>query len=280
MKLVRFGAPGAERPGLLDDAGNLRDLSGHVEDIAGEALSPDGLLRLAALKPQDLPIVPPDVRLGPCVGGVGKFICVGLNYVDHALETGAELPAEPILFLKATSAISGPNDPILKPRDSTKLDWEVELGIIIGKTARYVEEADALDHIAGYCLINDVSERAFQLERHGTWDKGKGCDSFGPIGPWILTRDGLKGTDDLSMWLDVNGHRFQDGSTGNMFYKPAFLIAYISRFMSLHPGDVISTGTPAGVGLGQKPPRYLEVGDVVELGIEHLGVQRQVVVLA
>jgi 2,4-diketo-3-deoxy-L-fuconate hydrolase len=280
MKLVRYGAAGEERPGLVDTDGRIRDLSGHISDVAGTALSQTELARLASLAPHELPLVTDDVRLGPCVGQVGKFICIGLNYADHAAETGAEVPPEPVIFLKATSAISGPNDPILKPRDSTKLDWEVELGVVIGTKASYVSEADALQHVAGYCVINDVSERAFQLERHGTWDKGKGCDSFGPLGPWLVTADEIGDTGDLAMWLDVNGRRFQDGSSKTMVYKPAFLIAYISRFMSLYPGDVISTGTPPGVGLGQKPPHYLEIGDVVELGIEGLGTQRQAVAAA
>jgi 2,4-diketo-3-deoxy-L-fuconate hydrolase len=263
---------------MLDAAGRVRDLSDHVLDVAGAALSPSSLHRLSALNPDVLPLVAEDHRLGPCVGQVGKFICIGLNYADHAAETGATVPPEPVVFLKATSAISGPNDPIQKPRDSTKLDWEVELGVVIGTKASYVSEADALDHVAGYCVINDVSERAFQLERHGTWDKGKGCDSFGPIGPWLVTKDEISDPNDLSMRLWVNGRCFQDGSSKTMVYKPAFLIAYLSRFMTLYPGDVISTGTPPGVGMGQHPPIFLNVGDAVELTIEGLGFQRQNVV--
>jgi 2,4-diketo-3-deoxy-L-fuconate hydrolase len=255
----------------------VRDLSALIDDIAGVALEPGTLARLADLDPKTLPLIENPGRIGPCVGRVGKFICIGLNYADHAAETGAELPKEPVLFLKATSAICGPNDGIIKPRDSTKLDWEVELGLVIGRTARYVAEEEALDYVAGYCLVNDVSERAFQIERCGTWDKGKGCDSFGPIGPWLVTKDEIKDTGDLPMWLEVNGRRFQDGSSKTMLFKPAFLIAYVSRFMSLQPGDVISTGTPPGTGLGQKPPVFLNPGDTVRLGIEGLGEQNQLV---
>ena len=278
MKLLRYGPTGAERPGLLDSAGAVRDLSGVIDDLAGEALSPGSLARLSAIDPVSLPLVAEPGRTGPCVGRVGKFICIGLNYADHAAETGAAVPDEPILFMKATSAIVGPDDDIVQPRDSTKLDWEVELGVVIGSTARYVGEAEALDHVAGYCVINDVSERAFQLERGGTWDKGKGCDTFGPIGPWLVTKDEAGDVGALSMWLEVNGRRFQDGSSRTMVFGPAFLVSYVSRFMSLQPGDVISTGTPPGVGMGQKPPIYLRPGDVVELGIEGLGRQRQRVV--
>jgi 2-keto-4-pentenoate hydratase/2-oxohepta-3-ene-1,7-dioic acid hydratase in catechol pathway len=278
MKLLRYGPAGAEKPGLLDADGNVRDLSGLVLDLAGEVLSPASLARLAALDPARLPLVAEPGRIGPCVGRVGKFLCIGLNYADHAAETGAEVPPEPILFMKATSAIVGPDDDIIQPRDSTKLDWEVELGVVIGSTARYVSEAEALDHVAGYCVINDVSERAFQLERGGTWDKGKGCDSFGPIGPWLVTRDEAGDVNDLAMWLDVNDRRYQDGSTRTMVFKPAQLVSYVSRFMSLQPGDVISTGTPPGVGMGQKPPVYLKPGDRIALGIQGLGQQRQRVV--
>ena len=278
MKLLRIGHSGRERPALLDPNGDARDLSGVIDDVAGSNLDPANLARLAALDPFSLPLIPRVERVGPCVGKVGKFICIGLNYADHAEETGAEVPAEPVVFLKATSAIIGPNDEVIKPRDSTKLDWEVELGVVIGRTARYVSEAEALDHVAGYCLINDISERAFQLERCGTWDKGKGCDTFGPIGPWLVTREEIPDDGNLAMWLTVNGKSFQNGSTRTMVYKPAFLISYLSRFMSLHPGDVISTGTPPGVGLGQKPPLYLDAGDVMELGISGLGTQRQTVV--
>ena len=278
MKLLRVGPAGHERPALLDADGGIRDLSSLVDDIAGVALEPDNLARLATLDPKTLPLIKEPGRIGPCVGRVGKFVCIGLNYADHAAETGAEVPKQPVVFMKATSAICGPDDPIIKPRDSTKLDWEVELGIVIGRTARYVGEDRALDHVAGYCVINDVSERAFQLEMGGTWDKGKGCDSFGPIGPWLVTKDEVGDTGDLSLWLEVNGKRFQNGSTRTMVFKPAFLIAYLSRFMSLQPGDVISTGTPPGVGLGQKPPVYLDPGDKIRLGIAGLGEQNQVVV--
>lgn len=276
MKLVRYGARGAEKPGLVDAEGQVRDLSAHVADISGATLGDAALARLAAIDPATLPVVQVD-RYGPCVGAVGKFLCIGLNYSDHAAETGATVPTEPVIFTKATSAITGPNDNVEIPKGSTKTDWEVELGIVIGKEARYVEEADALDHIAGYCVINDVSERAFQLERQGTWDKGKGCDTFGPIGPWLVTRDEVADPTALAMWLEVNGHRYQDGSTATMVYKPAFLVSYVSQFMSLQPGDVISTGTPPGVGMGQKPPVFLKAGDVMELGIEGLGQQRQTV---
>jgi 2,4-diketo-3-deoxy-L-fuconate hydrolase len=275
MKLVRYGAAGHEKPGLIDAAGHLRDLSAQVDDIAGAVLLPDGLAKLAAIDPESLSLVEGEPRIGPCVGRVGKFLCIGLNYSDHAAETGATVPPEPILFMKPTSAIVGPNDEVRIPRGSVKTDWEVELGIVIGTKAKYVEEANAEAHIAGYCLINDVSERAYQLERHGTWDKGKGCDTFGPIGPWLVTRDEIADPNDLAMWLDVNGHRYQDGTTATMVYKPAFLVSYLSQLMTLHPGDVIATGTPPGVGMGQKPPVYLKDGDVMELGIAGLGTQRQ-----
>lgn len=277
MKLLRFGLAGRERPGLLDQDGRIRDLSGVIEDLSGPVLDPEYLRKLSDIDVSTLPVRDSGERVGPCVAGVGKFICIGLNYADHAVETGAAIPEEPILFMKATSAICGPYDAVLKPRDSTKLDWEVELGIIIGRTARYVEESSALEHVAGYCVINDVSERAFQLERGGTWDKGKGSDTFGPIGPWLVTPDEAGDLANLSMWLSVNGHRYQNGSTRTMIFKPAFLVSYLSRFMSLHPGDIISTGTPPGVGLGQKPPIYLSIGDVMELEIEGLGRQRQVI---
>jgi 2,4-diketo-3-deoxy-L-fuconate hydrolase len=278
MKLVRYGAPGAERPGLVDEDGRIRDLSAHVADIAGEALNPEGLDRLAEIDPVTLPLVDGSPRFGPCVGQVGKFLCIGLNYSDHAAETGATVPPEPVLFTKATSAIIGPDDDVAIPRGSVKTDWEVELGIVIGKAAKYVSEGDAEAHIAGYCVINDVSEREYQLERHGTWDKGKGCDTFGPIGPWLVTRDEIADVNNLPMWLEVNGHRYQDGNTVTMVYKPAFIVHYLSQFMTLHPGDVISTGTPPGVGMAQKPPVYLKAGDVMELGIDGLGTQRQAVV--
>jgi 2,4-didehydro-3-deoxy-L-rhamnonate hydrolase len=278
MKLVRYGTSGAERPGLIDAEGRIRDLSGHVADIAGPVLTPEGLATLAAIDPASLPLVEGDVRYGPCVGGVGKFLCIGLNYSDHAAESGMIVPPEPVLFTKATSAIVGPHDAVAIPRGSTKTDWEVELGIVIGAPAKYVSEDEAPAHIAGYCVINDVSEREYQLERHGTWDKGKGCDTFGPIGPWLVTRDEIADPCDLAMWLEVNGHRYQDGSTATMVYKPAFLVSYLSQFMTLHPGDIISTGTPPGVGMGQKPPVYLKAGDVMELAISGLGTQRQAVI--
>jgi 2-keto-4-pentenoate hydratase/2-oxohepta-3-ene-1,7-dioic acid hydratase in catechol pathway len=278
MKLLRFGTPGQERPGMLDAQGQVRDLSGVIDDITGKTLSAESLSRLAVLDIESLPLVDSATRLGPCVNHVGKFICIGLNYADHAAESGLAVPAEPVVFMKATSAITGPNDPVIKPRNSTKLDWEVELGIVIGKHASYVEENEAMDYIAGYCVINDVSEREFQLERGGQWDKGKGCDSFGPLGPYLVTKDEVPDPLNLNLWLKVNGKTFQNGSTNQMVFGPAFLVHYLSQFMSLQPGDVISTGTPPGVGLGQKPPVYLNVGDVMELGIEGMGVQRQVVV--
>ncbi|MBW8860431.1 MAG: fumarylacetoacetate hydrolase family protein [Caulobacter sp.] len=277
MKLLRFGTAGQEKPGVLDSQGRVRDLSGVVADIDGATLSDESLTRLRALDLDALPLAPEGVRYGPCVGKVGKFLCIGLNYADHAAESGLPIPDEPVLFTKAISAITGPNDTVLKPRGSTKLDWEVELGVVIGKTASYVEEQDAEAHIAGYCVINDVSERAFQIERGGTWDKGKGCDTFGPIGPWLVTRDEVADPANLKMWLSVNGKMFQNGSTATMIFKPAFIVAYVSQFMTLHPGDVISTGTPPGVGLGQRPEVYLDVGDVMALGIDGLGQQRQVV---
>lgn len=280
MKLLRYGIAGQERPGVLDAQGNVRDLCSVVSDINGKALSEETLKKIASIHIESLPVVNEPGRIGPCVNGVGKFICIGLNYVDHAAESGLDVPAEPVVFMKATSAITGPNDNIIKPRNSTKLDWEVELGIVIGKHASYVEPGEAMEYIAGYCVINDVSERNFQLERGGQWDKGKGCDSFGPIGPYLVTRDEVADPLDLNLWLKVNGKIFQNGSTSKMVFGPAFLVHYLSQFMSLQPGDIISTGTPPGVGLGQKPPVYLNEGDVVELGIEGMGVQRQVVVNA
>jgi 2,4-diketo-3-deoxy-L-fuconate hydrolase len=264
---------------IVDAYGRYRDISALIGDLAGAALSPESLAKLRLVDLETLPIVSASERIGPCVAKVGKFICVGLNYADHAAETGATVPAEPVLFLKATSALCGPNDPVIKPRDSTKLDWEVELGVVIGRTARYVTQAEALDHVAGYCVINDVSERAFQLDGTGTWDKGKGCDSFGPVGPFLVTPDEAGDVNNLSMFLEVNGRRFQSGNTRTMVFRPDFLIAYISRFMSLQPGDIISTGTPPGVGLGQKPPVYLNAGDRLWLGIEGLGEQRQTVIM-
>jgi 2-keto-4-pentenoate hydratase/2-oxohepta-3-ene-1,7-dioic acid hydratase in catechol pathway len=281
LKLVRFGSAGAERPGLVGADGSIGDLSGVVPDLSGAALSPESLRKLASLDAAKLPKAPAGTRLGPCVAGVGKFIAIGLNYADHAAETGAKIPSEPIVFMKATSCIVGPNDTVLKPRGSLKMDWEVELGVVIGSVARYVSEADAAKHIAGYCVINDLSERHFQLERGGQWDKGKGCDTFGPLGPWLVTSDEVGDPANLTMWLDVNGVRRQNGSTKTMIFKPAFLVSYLSQFMSLHPGDVITTGTPPGVGMGIKPePIFLNVGDVMELGIEKLGAQRQVVAAA
>ena len=280
MKLLRYGPRGQEKPALLDAQGQLRDLSAHVADIAGNTLLPESLARLAALDPQTLPPVPGNPRLGACVGDIGKFICIGLNYSDHAAETGATVPPEPVVFGKWTSAVVGPNDDVEIPRGSTKTDWEVELGVVIGRGGRYIDEADAMQHVAGFCVINDVSEREFQLERHGTWDKGKGCDTFGPTGPWLVTADEIADPHNLKMWLEVDGHRYQDGSTATMVYRVPFLIAYLSRFMSLQPGDVISTGTPPGVGMGQKPQVYLRAGQVMRLGIEGLGEQRQQVVSA
>ncbi|BEU26524.1 MULTISPECIES: fumarylacetoacetate hydrolase family protein [Paraburkholderia] len=278
MKLLRYGPPGQEKPGLLDRDGNLRDLSAHVADISGDVLLPAGLARLKALDATSLPRVEGNPRLGSCVGGTRKFICIGLNYSDHAAETGAAIPPEPIVFMKATSAITGPNDAIEIPRNALKTDWEVELGVVIGKTAKYVSERDAMDHVAGYCVINDVSERAFQAERQGQWTKGKSADTFGPMGPWLVTSDEVHDPQALPMWLEVNGHRYQNGSTATMIYGVRYLVAYLSQFMSLQPGDILSTGTPPGVGLGQKPPVYLKAGDVVTLGIEGLGQQRQNVV--
>jgi len=278
MKLLRHGPSGAEKPGLLHSDGTIRDLTGLVPDISGAALSDVGITMLRGIDPAGLPVVAPGTRLGPCVAGTGKFICIGLNYSDHAAETGATVPPEPIIFMKATSAICGPNDPIIIPRGSEKTDWEVELAVIIGTRAKYVTEAEALNHVAGYAITNDVSERAFQTERSGQWTKGKSCDNFGQIGPWLVTRDEVADPQDLSMWLTVNGKTYQDGSTRTMVYGVAHLVSYLSQFMTLHPGDIISTGTPPGVGLGQKPPHYLKAGDVVELGVRGLGQQRQDVI--
>ncbi|HWT56476.1 MAG TPA: fumarylacetoacetate hydrolase family protein [Rhizobium sp.] len=274
MKLMRVGQAGSEKPALLDADGKIRDLSGHVSDIGGEVIAPAGLAKIAAIDPKSLPELSAG-RIGACVAGTGKFICIGLNYSDHAAETGATVPPEPIIFMKATSAIVGPNDDVIIPRGSEKTDWEVELGVVIGKTAKYVTEAEALDYVAGYCVSNDVSERAFQTERSGQWTKGKSCDTFGPIGPWLVTKDEIPEPQNLGMWLTVNGQKMQNGSSKTMVYGVAFLVSYLSQFMSLHPGDVISTGTPPGVGMGLKPPRYLKAGDVVELGIEGLGTQKQ-----
>ena len=278
MKLVRYGAPGSEKPGLIDSGGTLRDLSGAVGDIAGKTLLPESLARLRAIDPNSLPRVSGTPRLGACVGGVGKFICIGLNYSDHAAESNMPVPKEPVIFMKATSCIVGPNDNIEIPRGSQKTDWEVELGFVIGKPAKYVSEAEALSHVAGYCIVNDVSERAFQLEGTGQWVKGKSADTFGPIGPWLVTADEIKDPQNLSMWLEVDGVRRQNGSTKTMVFGVAHLVSYLSRFMSLQPGDLVTTGTPPGVGHGHKPPVYLRAGNEVKLGVEGLGEQRQRVV--
>lgn len=278
MKLLRHGPSGSEKPGILHSDGTIRDLSSVVPDIGGTVLSDAGLSAIRAADPAKLPIVAAGTRLGPCVAGTGKFICIGLNYSDHAAETGATVPPEPIIFMKATSAIVGPNDPIIIPRGSEKTDWEVELAVIIGTKAKYVSVEDAFDYVAGYAITNDVSERAFQTERSGQWTKGKSCDNFGQIGPWLVTRDEVADPQALPMWLTVNGEKVQNGSTATMVYGVAYLVSYLSQFMTLHPGDVISTGTPPGVGLGMKPPRFLKAGDVVELGIAGLGQQRQDVI--
>lgn len=275
MKLLRFGPEGAEKPGIVDAKGVIRDLSGIVDDISGDVLSDTGLAKIAGVDLSTLPEVPANTRLGPCVAGTGKFICIGLNYADHAAESGLDVPPEPVMFMKATSAICGPNDPIIIPRGSDKTDWEVELAVIIGKRAKYVPEAEAMEYVAGYTVTNDVSERAFQIERAGQWTKGKSCDNYGQIGPWLVTRDEVADPQDLSMWLTVNGKKMQNGSTSTMVYGVAHLVSYLSQFMSLQPGDVISTGTPPGVGMGQNPQQYLRPGDVVELGIEGLGQQKQ-----
>jgi 2,4-diketo-3-deoxy-L-fuconate hydrolase len=279
MKLLRYGPKGSEKPGLLDADGAIRDLSGHVADITGAELSPASLKKLAAIDPKSLPLVEGSPRYGVPVSGVSKFIAVGLNFADHAAESNLPIPEEPVLFTKAVSCLTGPNDPVVIPKGSLKTDWEVELGVVIGSRARYVDEASALDYVAGYVLINDVSERAFQIERGGTWDKGKGCDTFGPVGPWMVTSDEVGDPQDLGMWLDVNGQRKQDGSSKTMIFPISKLVSYISEFMTLEPGDLITTGTPPGVGMGQKPePVYLKAGDQIRLGIEKLGEQRQIVV--
>ena len=276
MKLLRYGEKGQERPALLDNNGDLRDLSAVVSDIAGEALSPQSIARLQDIDPSTLPLVAGSPRIGACVGQVGKFICIGLNYADHAAETGAVIPAEPVVFNKWTSAIVGPNDNVEIPRNSRKTDWEVELGVVIGKGGRYISESDALEHVAGYCVINDVSEREFQLELGGTWDKGKGCDTFGPLGPWLVTRDEIADPHQLDLWLEVDGKRYQNGNTRTMIFQIPKIVSYLSQFMSLQPGDVISTGTPPGVGLGVKPePVYLRAGQHIRLGISGLGEQNQ-----
>jgi ureidoglycolate lyase len=275
VKLLRYGPPGAEKPGLLDAQGRIRDLSGIVTDIGGATLLPDGLARLRTTDPMSLPLVEGNPRFGPCVAGIGKFVCIGLNYADHAAESGHPVPDEPVIFMKATSAVCGPDDDVEIPRGSEKTDWEVELGVVIGKPAKHVDDAQALEHVAGYCVINDVSERSFQIERGGQWTKGKSHDTFGPIGPWLVTRDEVPDPQNLGMWLEVDGKRYQDGSTRTMVFGVSFLVSYLSQFMSLQPGDVISTGTPPGVGLGQKPPVYLRPGQTIRLGIEGLGEQTQ-----
>ena len=284
MKLLRYGLRGQERPGVLDAAGRVRDLAGVIDDIGGSALLPESLARLRSLNIEALPLVAgtpqKDLRLGACVGNIGKFICIGLNYSDHAAESGMAVPPEPVVFNKWTSAVVGPDDAVEIPRGSQKTDWEVELGVVIGKGGRYIDEADALSHVAGYCVVNDVSEREFQIERSGTWDKGKGCDTFGPIGPWLVTADEVPNPQALGMWLEVDGKRYQNGNTATMVYQVAFLVSYLSRFMSLQSGDVISTGTPPGVGMGQKPPTYLRAGQTMRLGIDGLGIQTQTTVQA
>jgi 2,4-diketo-3-deoxy-L-fuconate hydrolase len=278
MKLVRYGNPGKEKPGLVDDNGQLRDLSAVVEDIGPAQLGDAALAKLRKLKLDKLPLVRGKPRYGCPVANVGKFIAIGLNYADHAAESGLPIPAEPVVFMKANSCVQGPNDPVMLPKNSVKSDWEVELGVVIGASARYVSQKSALDCVAGYCVINDVSEREYQIERGGTWDKGKGCDTFGPIGPWLVTRDEVANPQRLSMWLDLNGKRMQTGNTKTMIFNVARIVSYVSQFMTLVPGDVITTGTPPGVGLGMKPPLYLKKGDVMTLGIEGLGEQRQEVI--
>ena len=278
MKLVRYGKAGQEKPGLIDSEGRLRDLSAVIQDIGPEQLGDAALARLRKLKTDQLPAVKGSPRVGCPVAGVGKFIAIGLNYADHAAEAGMPIPAEPIVFMKATSCIQGPNDPVMLPKGSRKTDWEVELGVVIGTKARYVSQKDALSFIAGYCAVNDISERAFQIERGGTWDKGKGCDTFGPIGPWLVTRDDVANPQKLGMWLDLNGQRVQSGNTRTMIFGVTKIVSYVSQFMTLMPGDVITTGTPPGVGMGMKPPVFLKRGDVITLGIEGLGEQRQAVV--
>jgi 2-keto-4-pentenoate hydratase/2-oxohepta-3-ene-1,7-dioic acid hydratase in catechol pathway len=280
MRLMRYGPVGQERPGLVAADGTIRSLAGVIDDLAGNNLGDDAIARLLSIDPATLAEVPAGVRLGPCVGRVGKLIGIGLNYADHAQESGMPIPAEPLIFMKATSAIAGPFDPVEMPRGATKLDWEVELGVVIGTSARYVSQQQALDHVAGYCVVNDISERAFQLEGTGQWVKGKSSDGFAPLGPWLVTRDEIPDPQNLSLWLEVGGHRFQDGSTATMVFGPAELVSYLSRFMTLHPGDVITTGTPPGVALGMAAPRWLQPGDVMRLGVEGLGIQQQTVVAA
>lgn len=284
MKLLRFGPAGQEKPGVLDTQGRVRDLSAVVSDIAGSVLLPEGLARLRGLELDDLPLVEgvpqQDLRLGPCVGQVGKCICIGLNYADHAAESGMPVPPEPVVFNKWTSALCGPDDVVQIPRGSLKTDWEVELAVVIGQGGRYISENEAMNHVAGYCVMNDVSERDFQLNRSGTWDKGKGCDTFGPLGPWLVTADEVPDPHNLSLWLEVDGQRMQDGNTATMVYKVPFLISYLSQFMSLQPGDVISTGTPPGVGMGHKPPVFLRAGQTMRLSVQGLGQQLQKVLQA
>jgi ureidoglycolate lyase len=278
MKLLRYGSPGEEHPGMLDDAGRIRSLRGVINDLAGVALSAAALEEIRGLDPESLPLVESSVRIGPCVGRVGKLMGIGLNYAEHAAETSAQIPTEPVLFMKATSSISGPNDDIRLPRGSQKTDWEVELGVVIGNAAKYVDEAHALEHVAGYCVSHDVSERAFQKDRGGLWDKGKGCDTFGPLGPWLVTRDEVPNPQNLHLWLEVDGQRMQDGNTRTMIFGVAKLVSYLSQFFTLHPGDIITTGTPSGVGMGRKPPVFLHAGQTVRLGVDGLGEQRQRVV--
>ena len=280
MKLLRHGDFGQEKPGIIDQDGKIRDLSKHISDINGNTISSDGLKKISSIDLSSLPIVPDNTRLGACVGSVGKFLCIGLNYSDHAAESGLPVPSEPILFSKATSAIVGPNDNVEIPRNSSETDWEVELGIIIGKKAKYIDENSAQDYIAGYCVINDVSERAFQIKREGQWTKGKSCDTFGPTGPYLVTKDEVSDVQNLTMFLDVNGKRMQDGSTNTMIFSVNHIVYYLSQFMSLHPGDIIATGTPPGVGMGMKPSLYLKSGDVMKLGIEGLGEQSQTCIQA
>ncbi|MGJ8680986.1 fumarylacetoacetate hydrolase family protein [Paraglaciecola sp.] len=280
MKLLRYGPKGQEKPGIIDKNGDIRDLSTVIDDVNGSTFQAEVMAKLSLVDLESLPLIAKDTRIGSCVDNVGKFICIGLNYADHAAESNMPIPKEPEVFSKFTSAISGPNDPIIKPKNSDKLDWEVELAIVIGKEASYVDEQDADDYIVGYSVCNDVSERTFQLEKGSQWDKGKGCDSFGPLGPYLVTKDEISDATNLSMWLEVNGKRYQNGSTKTMIFKPAFIVSYLSQFTTLYPGDIISTGTPPGVGLGQKPPVYLNVADKIELGIEGLGTQTQTVVAA
>ncbi|KUY84468.1 fumarylacetoacetate hydrolase family protein [Burkholderia sp. RF4-BP95] len=275
MKLLRYGERGQEKPGCMDSAGRIRDLSAFVPDIDGKALVHDALDRLRNLDTEMLPIVDGTPRIGPCVGGIGKFICIGLNYADHAAEAGLPIPSEPIVFNKWLSAVSGPYDEVVRPRGAEKVDWEVELGVVIGRGGAYIDEADAMRHVAGYCVVNDVSERAYQMERGGTWDKGKGCDTFGPLGPWLVTADDIPDPGNLDMWLEVDGQRHQNGNTRTMIFSVPFIVSYLSQFMSLQPGDVIATGTPPGVGAGMKPPTFLQTGQVMRLGIAGLGEQQQ-----